>query len=34
VNQALKTLQEAELLQLEYGKLTILDLDGLRNYGG
>ena len=34
VNQALKTLQEAELLRLEYGKLTILNLDGLRNYGG
>lgn len=34
VNQALKALQEANLLRLEYGKLTILDLDGLRNYGG
>lgn len=33
VNQALKSLQEAELLRLEYGKLTILDLDGLRTYG-
>lgn len=34
VNQSLKTLQEANLLRLEYGKLVILDLDGLRNYGG
>ncbi len=34
VNQALKALQEANLLRLEYGKLTILDLDRLRNYGG
>ena len=34
VNQSLKTLQEADLLRLEYGKLIILDLDGLRNYGG
>lgn len=34
VNQSLKTLQEANLLRLEYGKLIILDLDGLRNYGG
>ncbi len=33
VNQALKALQEANLLRLEYGKLTILDLDGLRRYG-
>jgi len=34
VNQALKALQEADLLRLEYGKLIVLDLDGLRNYGG
>jgi CRP-like cAMP-binding protein len=34
VNQSLKALQEANLLRLEYGKLVILDLDGLRNYGG
>lgn len=34
VNQSLKALQEANLLRLEYGKLIILDLDGLRDYGG
>lgn len=34
VNQSLKALQEADLLRLEYGKLVILDLEGLRNYGG
>ena len=33
VNLALKNLQEANLLRLEYGKLIIVDLDGLRRYG-
>ena len=34
VNRALKTLEQAELLRLEYGGLVVLDLDGLRTYGG
>jgi len=34
VNQALKALGEAGLLAVEYGGIHILDLDGLRNYGG
>lgn len=33
VSQALKALQEAGLLRLEYGKLIITDIDGLRRYG-
>lgn len=33
VNQALKKLQDAGLLQLEYGKVTILDVAGLRRFG-
>lgn len=33
VNQVLKTLQEARLVRLDYGRLTILDIDGLRRFG-
>jgi CRP-like cAMP-binding protein len=33
VNQALKRLEKAGLLQTEYGGITALDLDGLRTYG-
>lgn len=33
VNQALKTLQDADLLRLEYGKVVILDVEGLRRFG-
>ena len=33
VNQALKTLQDANLLRLEYGKVIILDVAGLRCFG-
>jgi hypothetical protein len=29
-NQCLKTLERAGLLRLEYGGITVLDLDGLR----
>ncbi|MBX3646880.1 MAG: Crp/Fnr family transcriptional regulator [Rhodocyclaceae bacterium] len=32
-NQALKTLEKAGLLRIEYGGITVLDLDGLRNFG-
>ncbi len=32
-NQCLKTLEKAGLLRLEYGGLTILDLERLRHYG-
>ena len=31
-NQALKVLEEAGLLRLEYGAIKVLDLEGLRNY--
>jgi CRP/FNR family transcriptional regulator, cyclic AMP receptor protein len=34
VNGALKKLEEAGLVQLEYGGITVLDLDGLRTYTG
>jgi hypothetical protein len=34
VNQALKTLERANLLRVEYGGIVVLDLDGLRSYGG
>lgn len=34
VNQALQRLDEARLLRIEYGKLTVLDLDGLRSFEG
>lgn len=33
VNQALKALEDAGLLKVEYGGITILDLRGLGNYG-
>ena len=33
VNQALKALEQAGLLRVEYGRITVLDLPGLRNYG-
>ncbi|MGO4711088.1 Crp/Fnr family transcriptional regulator [Bradyrhizobium sp. 2TAF24] len=32
-NQSLKVLEKEGLLRLEYGGITILDLDGLRGYG-
>ena len=32
-NQALKALEKAGLLRVEYGGITVLDLDGLRNFG-
>lgn len=33
-NQALKKLEDAGLVKIEYGRIRILDLDGLRNYPG
>ena len=33
-NQALKTLEKAGLLRVEYGGITVLDLAGLGNFGG
>ena len=33
VNQALKTLAGAGLLRIEYGRVVVLDLPGLRNFG-
>lgn len=32
-NQALRALEAAKLLQIEYGAVKVLDLDGLKNYG-
>ena len=32
-NQALRALEAANLLQIEYGAVKVLDLDGLKNYG-
>lgn len=32
VNGGLKVLEEAGLVKLEYGRITVLDLDGLRRY--
>lgn len=32
-NQALRTLEAAELVRVEYGAVQVLDLDGLRRYG-
>jgi hypothetical protein len=32
VNQALKTLEQAGLVRVEYGGVTVLDLDGLRHF--
>jgi CRP/FNR family transcriptional regulator, cyclic AMP receptor protein len=34
VNQALKALEQAGLLTVEYGGIVVLDLPGLRNFGG
>ena len=34
VNQALKSLEQAGLLRIEYGGIVVLDLPGLRNFGG
>jgi len=33
-NQALQLLEKAGLLKLDYGGITILDLDGLRRFRG
>jgi CRP-like cAMP-binding protein len=33
VNQALRKLEDAALLRIDYGSITILDLDGLRCFG-
>jgi CRP-like cAMP-binding protein len=33
-NQALSVLAEAKLVRLEYGSITVLNVEGLRNYGG
>jgi CRP/FNR family cyclic AMP-dependent transcriptional regulator len=33
VNQALQALEKLGLLRVEYGGVTILDLEGLRNHG-
>ncbi|MBP6018535.1 MAG: Crp/Fnr family transcriptional regulator [Burkholderiaceae bacterium] len=32
-NQALRALEAANMLQIEYGAVKVLDLDGLKNYG-
>ena len=32
-NQALKVLEETGLLRIEYGGITVLDVDGLRSFG-
>lgn len=32
-NQALRALEQAGLLRIEYGAVKVLDLDGLKNYG-
>ncbi|MCX7147899.1 MAG: Crp/Fnr family transcriptional regulator [Rhodocyclales bacterium] len=34
VNRALKVLEDAGFLTTEYGGITVLDLDGLRSFGG
>ena len=34
VNRSLKLLEDAGFLRIEYGGITILDLDGLRRFGG
>ena len=34
VNQALKRLEQARLLRVEYGGVTVLSLDGLRTFEG
>jgi DNA-binding GntR family transcriptional regulator len=33
VNQALTTLQDQRVIQVEYGGVRVLDLDALRRYG-
>ncbi len=33
-NQALRVLEQAELLRIEYGAVKVLDLEGLKTYGG
>jgi CRP-like cAMP-binding protein len=33
VNEALKVLQRHALIRVEYGGVSVLDLDGLRGYG-
>lgn len=33
-NRSLKALEDAGFIQLDYGGLTVLDLDGLRRWGG
>jgi hypothetical protein len=32
-NQALQVLEKAGLLRVDYGSITILDVDGLRSFG-
>ena len=32
VNQALQVLEKAGLIKVEYGRIRILELDGLRNF--
>ena len=34
VNQALQRLDKVGLVKVEYGRILILDLDGLRNFNG
>ncbi|MEW6687571.1 MAG: Crp/Fnr family transcriptional regulator [Pseudomonadota bacterium] len=34
VNQALQVLEKAGLLRVEYGGVTVLDVEGLKRYGG
>lgn len=34
VNQALRSLEEAGFLTTEYGGITVMDLEGLRHFGG
>jgi hypothetical protein len=34
VNQALQVLEKAGLVKVNYGRIRIVDLEGLRNYVG
>ena len=34
VNQALRVLEGAQLLRIEYGGITVLDVEGLKRYDG
>jgi DNA-binding GntR family transcriptional regulator len=34
VNRALQVLGKAGLIKVDYGLVTVLDLDGLQSYGG